>query len=58
MMISGSLLEMSENLYVFLIGRLVTGMGAGLHSVVVPVFIKMLAPKQMYGSMAAIMQLT
>jgi predicted MFS family arabinose efflux permease len=45
LLISGSFLEMSENLYIFLAGRVIAGIGAGLHSVIVPLFIKMIAPK-------------
>lgn len=56
LMIGGSLLEISENIYIFLAGRLIAGLGAGLNSVMIPLYIKSIAPKQIYGSMGAIMQ--
>jgi predicted MFS family arabinose efflux permease len=45
LLIVGSAFEMSENLYIFLIGRVIAGIGAGMHSIIVPLFIKMLSPK-------------
>ena len=44
-LICGSLLEISENIYVFLLGRLIAGIGCGMHSIMVPLYVKSFAPK-------------
>lgn len=45
LLILGSMLEISGNLYIFLLGRFIAGVGCGMHSIFIPLFIKMISPK-------------
>lgn len=48
-LILGSLLSMVANIYCMICGRVVQGVGCGMSSVVVPLFLKEISPTDIYS---------
>lgn len=46
---SGQFLQIVDNIYIFLLGRLIAGVGSGLQSVCIPLYTRQFSPISMYS---------
>lgn len=53
-LILGSLLLTISNIYIFIVGRIIGGLGCGLTAVAVTNFLKQMTPPEIYGLIGGI----
>lgn len=53
-MIVGSVMQISDNLYLFLLGRLIAGLGCGMNSIFISLFIRMFCPTEIYSTVGGL----